>query len=551
MTDIEIANSINMQKIEKIAKKLNIPNDDIIKYGNYKAKVKLSSDNSKKGKLVLVTAINPTSAGIGKTTVSIGLADAFTLLKKSVCLALREPSLGPVFGIKGGATGGGYSQVVPMEDINLHFNGDFHAITSANNLLCSLIDNHIYQGNQLKIDVEKILFHRCLDLNDRALRDITCAQGKNNGITRRDEFTITAASEIMAIMTLSKDIEDLKNKLGNILIALDKYGNPVYARQINAQNAMAILLKDALLPNLVQTLAGTPAFVHLGPFANIAHGCNSIVATNMSQSLADYTITEAGFGADLGAEKFFDVKCRMAGLKPNAVVIVVTIKALKLHGGVAKENLDDENIMAVKLGLPNLIKHIETIRDVYKLPLVVTLNKYASDTVKEVSAVKRAVSILKVPYVLNDVWALGGKGAKNLAKEVMNLCEQNNSDFDFAYNLDSSVEDKIKSIATKVYGASGIILTDKAKDSLEIINKLNLASLPVVIAKTQYSLSDDAKLLSRPTNFDITIRDIEIRAGAGFLVALAGNMLLMPGLSATPAAVNMTIDKDNNIKGLF
>lgn len=551
MTDIEIANSITMQKIDKIAKKIDITPDQLYKFGEYKAKVVCPIEQNPTSKLILVTAINPTSAGIGKTTVSIGLADAMGLLKKKVCLALREPSLGPVFGIKGGATGGGYSQVVPMEDINLHFNGDFHAITSANNLLCSLVDNHIFQGNELNIDPDKVLFHRCVDLNDRALREITCAQGNKNGVARKDNFTITAASEVMAILTLAKNLDDLKQKLSNIMVALTYDNRPVYAKDLQAQDAMAILLKDAIYPNLVQTLSHTPALVHCGPFANIAHGCNSVVATKLAMSKADYTITEAGFGADLGAEKFLDLKCRLNDLKPNCVVIVATIKALKLHGGVDKTDLDTPNKQAVSKGLDNLIKHVETIQNVYKLPLVVTLNSYLTDTKEEINIVKHAINKLGVKFCINNVWAKGGKGAKELANIVIDLCEQDNSQFSFAYNLEDTVEQKITDIATKVYGADGVEFLDKAKSSIKTINELGLSNLPIVVAKTQYSLSDNQKLLARPTNFKITIRDIEIRTGAGFLVALAGNMLLMPGLSKVPAAVGMKIDSNSNIEGLF
>ncbi len=551
MTDIEIANSVQAQKIDKIAKKIGVQQSDLYRFGDYKAKVTKLPDSKPNGKLVLVTAINPTSAGIGKTTVSIGLADALALQKERVCLALREPSLGPVFGIKGGATGGGYSQVIPMADINLHFNGDFHAITSANNLLCSLIDNHIFQGNALNIDPSKVLFHRCIDLNDRALREITCAQGNKNGIERKDNFTITAACEVMAILTLAKDLADLKQKCGNIMVALTYDNKPVYARDLQAQDAMTILLKDAIYPNLVQTLSHTPALVHCGPFANIAHGCNSIVATKLSMSLADYTITEAGFGADLGAEKFLDLKCRLNDLKPNAVVLVATIKALKLHGGVDKNDLDTPNTAAVKIGMANLIKHIETIRDVYKLPLVVTLNSYTTDTKQEIDLVKKAVVDMGVIFCTNNVWGKGGKGAKELASIVKELCDRDNSNFSFAYDLNDTIEQKITDIATKVYGASGVEFLDKAKQSIQTIKDLNLDKLPIVIAKTQYSLSDDQKLLARPTDFKIKIRDIEIRSGAGFLVALAGNMLLMPGLSKQPAAIGMTIDDKANISGLF
>ena len=550
MTDIEIAKQFKLEKIENIAKKLNLTEDDIDCFGKYKAKItkKPGTPNSK---LILVTAINPTSAGIGKTTVSIGLADAMALLDKKVCLALREPSLGPVFGIKGGATGGGYSQVVPMEDINLHFNGDFHAITSANNLLCSMVDNHIFQGNELNINPDKVMFHRCLDLNDRALREITCAQGKKNGVERKDSFTITAASEIMAILSLAKDMDDLKLRLGNILVALDKDNKPVYAKDLKAADAMAILLKDAIYPNLVQTLAKTPAIVHCGPFANIAHGCNSIIATKLSMSLADYTVTEAGFGADLGAQKFFDLKCRVAGLKPNAVVLVATIRALKLHGGVKPEDLGQENVAAIKGGLPNLLKHIETIKNVYKLPLVVTLNQYITDTDSEVAEIKKILDGYGVELVINQVWAKGGQGAIDLANAVIKLCDEDNSSFEFSYNLEDSIENKIKDIATKVYGAKNVKFLAKAKESIETIISLGLDKLPIIIAKTQYSLSDNKNLLAWPEDFEITIRDIEIRTGAGFLVALAGNMMLMPGLSKVPAAVGMTIDSDGEIDGLF
>ncbi len=550
MTDIEIAKSFELQRIEKIAAKLGLADEDLLCYGKYKAKIaKRATDRA--GKLILVTAINPTSAGIGKTTVSIGLADGMALLGKNVCLALREPSLGPVFGIKGGATGGGYSQVVPMEDINLHFNGDFHAITTANNLLCSMVDNHIFQGNELNIDPDKVMFHRCLDLNDRALREITCAEGKKNGTPRKDSFTITAASEVMAILSLAKDMDDLKYRLGNILVALNKDGNPVYARDLKAHEAMAILLKDAIYPNLVQTLAGTPAIVHCGPFANIAHGCNSIIATKLSMSLADYTITEAGFGADLGAQKFFDLKCRLAELKPNAVVLVATIRALKLHGGVKPEELAVENISAIRAGVPNLLKHIDTIKNVYKLPLVVTLNSYITDTKTEIDEVRCILKEYGVDVVVNEVWAKGGEGAKELAQSVISLCEQDNKSFVFSYDLKDTVAQKIEDIAKKVYGAKSVKLLAKARESIETIVKLGLSDLPIIIAKTQYSLSDNKNLLAWPEDFEITIRDIEIRTGAGFLVALAGNMMLMPGLSKVPAAVGMTIDNDGNIEGLF
>lgn len=550
MTDIEIAESIKPKKIKDVAKTIGLKPKDIILYGDIKAKVRKKPSPNNNNKLVLVTAINPTSAGIGKTTVSIGIADALHSMGESVCLALREPSLGPVFGVKGGATGGGYSQVVPMADINLHFNGDFHAITSANNLLCAMIDNHIYQGNELDIDSSKILFHRCLDLNDRALRSVTVAQTKIES-PRQDSFTITAASEIMAIMCLAKDINDLKRRLGNIIVALNSKGKPVYCKDLKIADAMAILLKDACLPNLVQTLEGTPALVHLGPFANIAHGCNSITATNLSMTLAKYTITEAGFGADLGAEKFFDLKCRVAGLKPNAVVLVATVQALKLHGGADKKNLKEENLDALKLGIGNLVRHINIIKNTYKLPLVVTLNKYITDSKKEVDLVLETLEKLSCNYAINDAWALGSAGAIDLARKVMELCEEDNSTFSYSYQLEDSVEKKIEDICHSVYGASGVKFTDKALDSIKVINKLKLDKLPIIIAKTQYSLSDNPKLIGAPTDFDITIRDIEIRSGAEFLVALAGDMMLMPGLSKEPAGVNMKITNSGKISGLF
>lgn len=549
MTDIEIAESVKPKKIKDIAKLLNLKPKDLILYGDIKAKIKKKpSENN--NKLILVTAINPTSAGIGKTTVSIGIADAMHKLGESVCLALREPSLGPVFGVKGGATGGGRSQIIPMADINLHFNGDFHAITSANNLLCAMIDNHIFQGNQLNIDPDKILFHRCLDVNDRALRSVTVSQTKIES-PRQDNFTITAASEIMAIMCLSKDINDLKRRLGNIIVALNKKGNPIYAKDLHIADAMAILLKDALYPNLVQTLEGTPAIVHLGPFANIAHGCNSIIATNLSMSLAKYTITEAGFGADLGAEKFLDLKCRVAGLKPNAVCLVATIQALKLHGGAEKNSLKEENLDALKSGIGNLLRHIDIIKNVYKLPLIVTLNKYTSDSEKEVDFVLKTLQNTNCEYAINDAWTLGSDGAIDLAKKIIKLCEKDNSNFSYSYELEDSVEKKIEDICENVYGAKGVNFSDKAKESIEIINKLKKNNLPIVIAKTQYSLSDNPKLLGAPTDFDITIRDIEIRSGAEFLVALAGDMMLMPGLSKEPAGVNMKISKSGKVSGLF
>ena len=549
MTDIEIANSIKLKPIEEIASQIGIGRDNLELYGKYKAKVD-GIDINPKGKLILVTAINPTSAGEGKTTVSIGLADGFKENGESVCLALREPSLGPVFGVKGGATGGGYSQVVPMEDINLHFTGDFHAITSANNLLCSFIDNHIFQGNELNINPEKIVFNRCLDLNDRALRNIEVSLGKNNGVPRKDRFNITAASEIMAILCLCKNMEDLKERLGDILVAYTVDEKPIFAKDLKVNHAMAILLKDAIKPNLVQTLAGTPAFVHGGPFANIAHGCNTVIATNLALSLADYVVTEAGFGADLGAEKFLDTKCRVAGLKPNAIVIVATIRALKLHGGALKTELGVENLEALEKGLPNLVKHIENIKNVYKLPCVVAINKFTSDTDAELNKVMQTVEKMGVKAIISDVWGMGGKGAIELALEVKKLCDEDNSKFSFSYDLKDSIEKKIEDIATKIYGAKSVRFEEKAISDIKDINGLNKGNLPIIIAKTQYSLSDNKDLLSAPKDFEITIKSLELRNGARFIVAIAGSMLLMPGLSKEPAGSKMQIN-DGIITGLF
>ena len=549
MTDIEIANSIKMKPITKIAKKIGLKKRNLISYGKYKAKIDLKNKKLKnKGKLVLVTAINPTASGNGKTTVSIGLADALRHIGKKSCLALREPSLGPVFGMKGGATGGGYSQIVPMEDINLHFNGDFHAITSANNLLASLIDNHIFQGNELNI--KKVVFKRCLDCNDRALRNVVVAN-KEASTARFEEFTITAASEVMSIMCLAENIEDLKTKLGNILVGYNDKDEPVFARELKAENAMAILLKDALLPNLVQTLAGTPAIVHLGPFANIAHGCNSINATKLAQSLSDYCITEAGFGADLGAEKFLDFKCRLMNEKPDCVVLVATIPALKLHGGADKTLLNKENVKAVKVGLANLGAHINTIKNVFHLPLVVTLNKYQSDDEEETKVVKEYVENLGCEFAINNVWAKGALGAIELAEKVISECKKDNSAFTYAYELEDSVEKKIQKLAEKIYGTGKVKFSEAAQATIKLIENFGFKNLPIIVAKTQYSLSDNKDLLNAPKDFEITVRDLEIRAGAGFIVVLLGNMLLMPGLSKNPAAINMTIDNNNIITGLF
>ena len=545
-TDIEIAKSKKMKPIEDIAKKLKLKANDLILYGKHKAKIDTTKlKKAPNGKLILVTAINPTKAGIGKTTVSIGLADALALKNKKVCLALREPSLGPVFGMKGGATGGGYSQIVPMDDINLHFNGDFHAMTSANNLLCSMIDNHVYFGNTLDIDPKTIMFNRAMDMNDRALRKITL----NSADDRLEKFNITAASEIMAIMCLAQDIDDLKKRLGDIMIALNSKGEPVYARDLHAEDAMAILLKDAMKPNLVQTLAGTPALVHCGPFANIAHGCNSIVATKTAMSLADYVVTEAGFGSDLGAEKFLDFKCRVGNLKPNCVVVVATIRALKLHGGEDENNLANENLEALEKGLPNLIKHVKNMVEVFNVPTVVTLNKYVTDTKKEVELVKK----LLMPYakiVVNNVWAKGGNGALELADEVLKKCNEQNN-FSYVYDLNDAVKDKIQKITTKIYGGKGAKFSDKANEKLTLIKKLGLSDYPVIMAKTQYSLTDDKSKLGAPKDFEIFVDDIEIKTGAKFLVVICGSMMLMPGLPKVPNAVNMKIDNFEKIDGIY
>ena len=552
MTDIEIARKSKLKPITSIAAKLGLRRSQLELYGKYKAKINAKYDRSAFGKLILVTAINPTAAGEGKTTTSIGLADAMNLTGRNTCLALREPSLGPVFGIKGGATGGGYSQIVPMEDINLHFTGDFHAITSANNLLCSLIDNCLFHGNPLNIDPERIQFNRTLDINDRALRGVLVSHNVKNAVERYEKFNITAACEVMAILTLAEDIDDLKRRLGNILVAYDFEGNPVYCRQLHGEEAMAILLKDALKPNLVQTLGYTPAIVHCGPFANIAHGCNSVQATKIAMTLADYTVTEAGFGADLGAEKFLDVKCRVADLKPDAVVIVATVRALKLNGGADKNSLAEENLDALRKGMPNLIRHINNIVNVYRLPCVVAINRFTTDTDAEVEMIKSSAENQGVKAVEADVWGKGGKGAIALAEEVVRLCDrQSNRDFRFAYEDSDSVEEKITKVATRIYGAGKVVFTDKAKQSLSALKKLDIDKYPVVIAKTQYSFSDDPSLLGAPENFTLTVRDVEIRNGAGFIVALAGSMLLMPGLPSRPNAVNMTISSDGVIDGLY
>lgn len=550
-TDIEIAREYTPENIFNIAKKLGVDENDVLPYGKYMAKIE-GKPKKAKSKLILVTAINPTPAGEGKTTVSIGLADGLKRIGKNVCLALREPSLGPVFGVKGGATGGGYAQIVPMEEINLHFTGDLHAITSANNLLCAMIDNHIFQGNELDIDPTRIIFKRCVDLNDRALRKIVIGLGgATNGTPREDGFTITAACEIMAILCLAEDLKDLKHRLGNILIGYNRSKQPVYAKDLKAENAMAILLKEAIKPNLVQTLEGTPAIVHGGPFANIAHGCNSVIATRMAMGLCDYTVTEAGFGADLGAQKFLDVKCRKAKLKPDLVVLVATIRALKMHGGVKKTELNEENVEALEKGLGNLYKHIENVKNVYKLPVVVAINKFTSDTEKEVETLKKGVESYGVEAILTEEWAKGSDGTIELANKVVELCN-NDNDFTFSYEDDMPLKEKFIAVATKIYGANGVSFSTSAEKEIKKLEEMGYGDLPVVIAKTQYSLSDDQTKLGRPDNFEITISEVVLRSGAEFVVGIAGNMMLMPGLSKAPAAVGMTIDDETAIvNGLF
>ena len=553
LTDIEIAQSVQMKNIREIAATAGIDEKYVEQYGNYKAKIDLSimDESKKEGKLVLVTAITPTPAGEGKTTTTIGLADGMRKLDKNVMVALREPSLGPVFGIKGGAAGGGYAQVVPMEDINLHFTGDFHAIGAANNLLAAMIDNHIHQGNSLGIDTRRITWKRCVDMNDRQLRYIVNGLGgKINGTPREDGYDITVASEIMAVLCLSNSITDLKNRLSNIIIGYNYNGEPVTCGQLKAAGAMTALLKDAIKPNLVQTFEGTPALVHGGPFANIAHGCNSIIATKLALKLADYAITEAGFGADLGAEKFLDIKCRFANLKPSAVVLVATIRALKMHGGVAKADLNTENLEALEKGMPNLIRHLENITQVYKLPCVVAVNKFPTDTDAEVELVIEKCKEMGVNVVLSDVWAKGGEGGIELAKEVVNLCEKDN-DFTFCYESEASLEEKINAVVTKIYRGDGAEFTKAAKKQLDELEKLGFGKLPVCIAKTQYSFSDDMTKICAPTGFKVTVRNVKISAGAGFVVVLTGEIMTMPGLPKVPAANNIDITEDGEIVGLF
>ena len=547
LDDITISRNATLLPITEVAKNLGVDENDLELYGKYKAKV--NAKLNPKAKLILVTAINPTAAGEGKTTVSIGLADAMNKIGKKTCLALREPSLGPVFGIKGGATGGGYSQVLPMDDINLHFTGDLHAITAANNLLSALIDNHIYHGNELKINTEKIYFRRCIDMNDRALR-YTKVAGRNQGIERDEGFVITAASEVMAALCLANDYADLKVRLGNITVGEDENGNYVYAKDLNAQGAMATLLKDAIKPNLVQTIYGTPAFIHGGPFANIAHGCNSVIATKTAMTYSDYTVTEAGFGADLGAEKFLDLKCRSAGLEPQAVVIVATARALKLHGGVEKTNLAVENVEAIEKGLENLYKHIENVTTVFKKPVVVAINRFPTDTQKELDFILNAVKSKGAEGAISEAFSKGADGAIELAEKVV-LATEKQSKLEFTYNLTDGIKEKINAVVTKIYGGDGVEFSADALEKIKKAEEGGFKNLPVIIAKTQYSLSDDATLIARPTGFKVMVRDIEIRSGAGFIVAVSGKIMLMPGLPKRPAAENIDVDGEGNISGLF
>ena len=553
LTDIEIAQKCEKKPIFEIAKIAGVDDKYLEPYGKYKAKVDyaLLKEGRKKGKLILVTAITPTPAGEGKTTTSIGLADGLRKIGKNTIAALREPSLGPVFGIKGGAAGGGYAQVVPMEDINLHFTGDFHAITTANNLLCALLDNSIQQGNPLGIDNRKIVIKRCLDMNDRQLRFVVDGLGgKANGTPREDGFDITVATEMMAIFCLATSINDLKERIGRMVVAYTYDDKPVTAKDLHAVGAMTALLKDAIKPNLVQTLEGTPCFVHGGPFANIAHGCNSVTATNMAMSLADYTVTEAGFGADLGAEKFLDIKCRLAGLKPDCVVMVATVRALKMHGGLKKTELGNEDLKALEKGLPNLLRHIDNIVSVYKLPCVVAINRFPTDTDAEIELVERKCKELGVNVKLSTVWADGGNGGIELAKEVVRLCDEPNN-FSFSYELDASIEEKLEQIVKKIYHGSGVVLTPTAKKQAARLEELGFGKLPICVAKTQYSFSDDQNKLGAPDNFEVTVRNIKVSAGAGFIVALTGEIMTMPGLPKVPAANNIDVDEDGNISGLF
>lgn len=556
LSDIEIAQQTKIAPINTIAEKLGIPDKYVENYGKYKAKIDyryLQNElkDNKDAKLILVTAITPTPAGEGKTTTTIGLGDALARLGKNTIITLREPSLGPVFGVKGGAAGGGYAQVVPMEDINLHFTGDFHAVGAANNLLAAMMDNHIHQGNELNIDTRRIVWRRCVDMNDRQLRHIVDGLGgRTEGVVREDGFDITVASEIMAIFCLSNDIMELKENLSKIIVAYTREGNPVTAGQLKAEGAMAALLKEALKPNLVQTLEGTPAFIHGGPFANIAHGCNSVIATKMASKLSDYTVTEAGFGADLGAEKFIGIKCRKTGLRPNAVVIVASVRALKHHGEVKKADLGKENLEALDKGLPNLLKHVENVTQKFKIPAVVAINKFPTDTEAELNLIKERCSELGVNVALSEVWGKGGSGGKELAEEVIRLAEKESS-MEFPYTDEMSIKEKIEAITTKIYGAESVEYSKKADKEIENLEKLGFGNLPICMAKTQYSLTDDPKVIGRPTGFKIIIRDITISAGAGFIVALTGEIMKMPGLPRVPSAENIDVDIDGKIKGLF
>ena len=553
-TDIEIAQSTPMKNIMEIAARAGIDEKYVEQYGRYKAKIDLSllGEDRPQGKLILVTAITPTPAGEGKTTTTIGLADGLSRLGRKVMVALREPSLGPVFGVKGGAAGGGYAQVVPMEDINLHFTGDFHAIGAAKNLLCAMLDNHIYQGNALNIDPRRIVLRRCVDMNDRQLRFVVDGLGgRVNGVPREDGYDITVATEMMAVFCLARSISDLKERLSRMVVAYTYDEQPVTAGDLHAVGAMAALLKDALKPNLVQTLEGTPALVHGGPFANIAHGCNSVIATRMALALGDYAVTEAGFGADLGAEKFLDIKCRMAGLRPSAVVIVATIRALKMHGGLDKTELGSENLEALEKGIPNLLRHVSNIKNVYHLPSVVAVNRFPTDTDAEVDCIIEKCRALGVNVVLSDVWAKGGEGGEALAGEVLRLCEQDNSGFAFSYELDATIEEKIEAVVRRVYGGKGVSFSPEAKKAISRLKKLGFGNLPVCIAKTQYSFSDNPKKLGAPENFTVSVKNVKVSAGAGFIVVLTGDIMTMPGLPKVPSAEKIDVDDAGRITGLF